>query len=160
MASYNQQLQDIFTKYEQEVSKEPADLKVVGAWAIAKGLWKPRPVDMSASFARDMADALREQMRVDKAGRRYRAKIPAKSKTADGVPLFVWADIDTASRPHAEKGFAYRRQSIVSDCYQLSIDADHYNSIHKDEAPIQPVLNFEDDVAELKVANGIDDEAA
>lgn len=48
----------------------------------------------------------------------------------------------------------------MSDCYQLSIDADHYNSIHKDEPPIQPVLNFEDDVAELKVANGIQDDAA
>lgn len=160
MASYNQRLQEIFEQYEAEVSSDPADLKEVGVWAIAKGYWTPRPVDMAANFARDMADALREQMRTDKAGRRYRAKIPAKSKTVDGTPLFKWADIDTAPREHIEKGFAYRRQSIVADCYQLSIDADHYNSSHKEEDPINPVLNFEDDVAELKIANGIDDDKA
>lgn len=153
-------MQDIFERYQKEVSIDPADLKEVGAWAIEKGLWKPRPMDMAANFARDMADALREQMRTDKKGRRYRAKIPAKSRTVDGVPLFKWADIDTAPHDHVEKGFAYRRQAIVSDCYQLRIDADHYNDFHPEEVPINPVLEFEDDVAELKIANGIDDKAA
>jgi hypothetical protein len=158
--SYNEQLQNIFARYEQEVSSEPADLREVGKWAIAKGLWKPRPVDLEANFAREMADALREQMRTDKAGRRYRAKIPAKSKSVDGVPLFKWADIDTAQRPHVEKGLQYRRQGIVSDCYQLRIDADHYNSVHADEEPLNPVLQFEDDVNEMKIANGIEDDEA
>lgn len=158
--SYHEQMQKIFERYEAEVSPEPADLKEVGAWAIAKGLWKPRPVDLAANFAKEMAEALREQMRTDKAGRRYRAKIPAKTKTVDGTPLFKWADIDTAPRPHVEKGLAYRRQSIVADCYQLRIDADHYNSVHLHEEPINPVLDFEDDVAELKIANGIEDDEA
>jgi hypothetical protein len=158
--SYNQKMQEIFEKYEREVSKEPADLKEVGVWAINNGLWKPRPVDMAANFARDMAEALREQMRTDKKGRRYRAKIPAKTKTVDGTPLFKWADIDTAPRDHVERGFGYRRQAIVADCYQLRIDADHYNDFHKDEKPINPVLDFEDDVAEMKIANGIEDDAA
>jgi hypothetical protein len=158
--SYNEQLQKIFARYEQEVSAEPADLREVGKWAIAQGLWKPRPVDLEANFAREMADALREQMRTDKAGRRYRAKIPAKSKTVDGTPLFKWADIDTAPRPHVEKGLQYRRQGIVSDCYQLRIDADHYNSVHLDEEPLNPVLDFEEDVKEMKIANGIEDDNA
>ena len=94
--SYSEQMQKIFARYEAEVSAEPADLREVGKWAIAQGLWKPRPVDLEANFAREMADALREQMRTDKAGRRYRAKIPAKAKTADGAPLFKWGDADTA----------------------------------------------------------------
>jgi hypothetical protein len=71
--------------------------RCVGAWAIAKGLWQPRPMDLAANFARDMAEALREQMRTGRAGRRYRAKIPAKSKTTDGMTLFKWA----ATLPHA-----------------------------------------------------------
>ena len=158
--SYHEKMQQIFDQYQREVSSDPADLKEVGVWAITKGLWKPRDLDMAANFARDMADALREQMRTDRAGRRYRAKLPAKSKAADGAPLFKWADIDTASRQHVEKGLAYRRQSVVADCYQLRIDADHYNDEHCNEPPINPVLNFEDDVAELKIANGIDDTAA
>jgi hypothetical protein len=158
--SYNEQMQKIFARYEAEVSAEPADLREVGKWAIANGLWKPRPVDLEANFAREMADALREQMRTDKAGRRYRAKIPAKAKAADGAPLFKWGDIDTAPRAHVEKGLQYRRQGIVSDCYQLRIDADHYNAEHPDEDPLNPVLNFEDDVNEMKIANGIEDDAA
>ena len=34
MATYHHQMQAIFAQYEEEVSKDPADLKAVGAWAL------------------------------------------------------------------------------------------------------------------------------
>src|SRR5208282_1848854 len=100
-----------------------------------KGLWKPRPADITASFAKDMADSLREEIRVDKAGRRYRAKIAARVTTTEGVPLFKWADIDDAPREHVEKGVAQKRKAIVADGYHLRIDVDHYNAEHPGEEP-------------------------
>lgn len=165
MPKYNDQMLKIWEKYKEEVSSEPADLKEMGAWARSNGLWAPRPIDIDANFARDMAEALREQTRTDKAGRRYRAFIPARAKGKDGLPLFKWADIDDAPRTHVEKGAQYERQQIVSDCYALAMKIEHYNAAHPTEEPLQTVLNFEDDVEELKIANGIkkdgnDDKAA
>ena len=163
MATYAQQMQAIFEQFRHEVSTDPADLKDVGHWAIAKGLWKPRPADIAASFARDMAESLREERRVDKEGRSYRAKIAARV-TKGGLPLFVWADIDDAPRTHVEMGIAQKRKQIVADGYHLRIDVDHYNWAHPTEEPIQLILDFTDDVEEQMIANGIgpkdEDEAA
>ena len=157
---YKEQLLEIWNRFKEEVSADPADLKELGAWARQNGLWAPRPVDIDASFARDMAEALREQIRVDKDGRKYRAFIPAKGKGKDGLPLFRWADIDLAPRSHVEKGVQQERRQIANDCYALAMKIDHYNSVHPDDEPLQTVFNFEDDVEEMKIANGIkkDDE--
>lgn len=164
--NYKEQLREnIWKQYRAEVSTDPVDLKEVAAWAISKGLWVPRPVDLTASLAKDLADSLREEKRVDKAGREYRANIPVRERGDKGVPLFVWGDIDDAPRAHVEKSFQQERRSIQSDCYALLMKAEHYNEAHPDDEPIQIVLNFEDDVEEMKIANGIiggesDDEAA
>lgn len=156
MPNYHEQLLKIWGSYNEDVSSDPADLREMGAWARSKGLWAPRPVDIDASFARDMAEALREQTRTDKAGRKYRAFIPARTKDKNGLPLFKWADIDVAARSHVEKGAQYERQQIVSNCYALAMKIEHYNSVHPDEEPLQIPFDFEPDVEELKIANGVD----
>ena len=114
MPKYNDQMLKIWEKYKEEVSSEPADLKEMGAWARSNGLWAPRPIDIDANFARDMAEALREQTRTDKAGRRYRAFIPARAKGKDGLPLF--------------KGII--RLTTTSKCAVLGLDNDNF-LIHK-----------------------------
>lgn len=158
MPTYHQQMQRIFDQYREEVSSEPADLRTVGEWAIKHRLWAPRPVDIAASFARDMADALREEVRIDKAGRRHRAKIPAKTKTVDGVPLFVWADIDDAPRGHVERNLAHERKQLVAHGYAMRVVADHYNAEHPDEPPLPLILDISEDVEEMLIANGVSDE--
>jgi hypothetical protein len=90
-----------------------------------------------------MAAALREEYRTDEAGRHYRAKHAVRT-SRDGRQLALWADIDTAPRTHMGKAFAQRRRQIVYDCHQLRQDVDHFNSIHRDEEPVQLILNFED----------------
>lgn len=156
MASYHQQMQVLFKRYQEEVSTEPADLKAVGAWAIANKLWQPRPVDVHSRFARDMADALREEYRIDKAGRRYRSKLAV----TDGRQGSLWGDIDTAPRKHVEKNVAQRRRQIVGDCFQLQTDVDHYNEAHPDERQMVIVLEFAEDVREMQIAAGISDPKA
>ncbi len=156
--TYHQQMQQIFGRYQQEVSAEPADLRLVAAWAIREKLWEPRPSDVHARFAEDMAAALREEYRTDKEGRRYRAKHAVRAERG-GKQYSFWADIDTAPRGHMEKAFAQRRRQIVNDSHQLRLDVDHYNSVHPDQAQIQLVLDFTDDVAEMLVAEGIEDAA-
>ena len=158
--SYIEQVRDLWKQYREDVSTDPVDLKTVASWAIAKGLWKPRPVDLSTSLANDLAQALREEKRVDKAGREYRANIPVKLRATDGTSLFEWADIDDAPRLHVEKNIQQERRSIASDCYALAMKVDHYNDSHPSEEPLQAIFNFEEDVAEMKIMRGLDDEDA
>lgn len=119
MANYSEQLRDLWRLYREQVSTDPVDLKTVASWAISKGLWAPRPTDLSTSLANDLAQALREEKRVDKKGREYRANIPVRLRSTDGASLFEWGDIDDAPRPHVEKSVQQERRSITSDCYAL-----------------------------------------
>lgn len=158
--SYSEQLRELWKQYREEVSTDPVDLRTVASWAIGKGLWAPRPVDLSASLANDLAQALREEKRTDKAGREYRANIPVRLRAKDGQSLFEWADIDDAPRLHVEKSVQQERRSIASDCYALVMKVEHYNEVHPDEEPIQIIMNFEDDVEEMKIMRGLGDEDA
>ena len=154
MATYNEQLQAIFAQYREGVSDDPTDLNVVVEWAIQEGLWKPRPRDLYARLREQMARALREEYRTDAQGRRYRAKHAVLEKGEDGKQMSLWADIDTAPRPHMVKAFAQRRKQIVGDCYQLCQDVDHYNDVSQDES-IQLSLDFTYDVTERYIEDGI-----
>lgn len=51
-----------------------------------------------------------------------------------------------------EKSFSQRRKSIADDCFQIKQDIDHFNDENPDELPIQMVLDFTDDVAEMEAA--------
>ena len=162
MGTYKENMLDIWKQYHEEVSPgdEPADLRELAVWALANKKWAPRPIDVAASFARDMADVLREQTRTDEQGRQYRAFIPAKEKGKDGLPLFKWADIDLAPRSHVEKGAQGERRSIANDCFALAMKVDHYNAKHPEEEPLQVIFNFQEDIEEMKIAKGIEDDAA
>ena len=160
VGTYDENMLLIWEQYREEVSLEPSDLKDMGAWARKRNLWQPRPVDVDTTFARDMADVLRKQVRVDKDGRKYRAFIPARERGKDGLPLFKWADIDVAERSHVEKGIQGERRSIANDCFALAMKIDHWNAFHRDQEPLQVPFNFEEDIEEMKIAKGLDDEAA
>lgn len=149
MASYAQQMQDVFQRYQEEIGTSPADLRVVGAWALENKLWAPRPVDIHARFAVDMAEALREEYRTDaKTGRRYRSKLAV----TNGRQGSLWGDIDTAPRTHVEKNVQQRRRQTAHDLLQLKVDVDHYNNSHVTEEGIQLILDFSEDIAEMLVA--------
>lgn len=158
--TYKEQVRKIWQQYREEVSTDPVDLRTVASWAISKKLWLPRPIDLSMSLANDLADALREETRVDKKGRRYRANLPVKGRGKDGLPLFVWGDLDDAPRAHVEKSVQQERRSIANDCYALAMKIDHYNDAHTDEEPLPSLFDFTDDVEEMKIEAGLDDDEA
>jgi hypothetical protein len=54
-----------------------------------------------------------------------------------------------------EIAFAQKRRRVAGELHQLKIDVDHYNEAHPDETPIQLSLNFEDDVLERLVEEGL-----
>lgn len=57
-----------------------------------------------------------------------------------------------------EKSVQQERRSIANDCYALAMKIDHYNDAHPDDEPLQAVFDFTDDVEEMKIEAGLDDE--
>jgi hypothetical protein len=159
MATYIVQLQRIWRDYEAAGMTTPATAREVAEWAVSKGLLQSREHDPIADLAEDLARAWREEYRIDDQGRRYRA-MHAVRITTGGAQFAFWADIDSAPRRHIEKAFGQRRQQIVADCYQLKVDADSYNYNRGKDQPIQIVLDFTQDVAELQALEKKGEEAA
>jgi len=120
MASYNERLQRIFSRYQNEKHSGPAMLDDVYAWAKMEGLWKPREENIRAQFKEEMAQALREEYRTDETGRRYRAKHAVRAKIGDKQISF-WGDIDRDPRDHMVTSFAQKRRHITGECHQLKI---------------------------------------
>lgn len=147
MATRKEQGADILDRYLDEVNDEPVSLDEVAEWALDKGLFRPGPVDLTKMCRDLIAEGARSQKRFD--GKRwYRAKHSLRSNVG-GVQLNLWADIDkNASHSFMSKSIGQRRKSIADDCFSMKMDADHYSEAHPDEPPIQPVLDFTEDVAE------------
>ncbi len=146
--SYKQAMQDIWKLYEKEQhGSEPLSIGECFAWAKRKGLWAPKPVDVAKIFNREMADALREETRVDSSGREYRARHCVR-KSAGGVQLSLWGDIDKVSRGFFEESLQQRRKGLVDFGYQMKMDVDHFNEFRVPEEPILLVLDITEDVAE------------
>ncbi len=161
MAKFSGQMQTIFDRYTEEVDSSPVSLDNVAAWAIERGLYRPAARDVVKLCREALAESLRLEKRVDTKGRKYRAKHSVRTNIG-GVQLSLWADIDKAPRSFMEKSFSQRRKSIADDCFQIKQDIDHFNDENADELPIQIVLDFTDDVAEMEAAARHDrgDEAA
>jgi hypothetical protein len=151
LATFNEQMLAIFDRYTQEVSADPVSLDEVAAWAIKQGLYVPAPRDVVKIFRDALAESLRLEKRIDDKGRKYRAKHSMRAWVG-GRQFSLWADIDDAPRSFMEKSFGQRRKSIADDCFQIKQDVDHFNDQHAGEVPIQMILDFTDDVAEMEAA--------
>ena len=159
MATYAEQMQNIFRQYQDACGEPLAGARDVAAWAIKNGLWRPKPADIIAQCAEDLSRALREEYHTDKKGRRVRSKHAVRRLSPSGKQYTLWADMRTAPRAHMELAFAQRRQQIVGDCVQLKRDVDSYNESAAHQPPIQLVLNFTEDAAEADIGDGFSDVA-
>ncbi len=149
--SKSEEYQRVWHDYETAYGGTPATPREIVDWGVARGLLALPKIDPRAQLAEDMARAMREEYRTDPhTGRRYRAN-HAVRVTADGVQFALWADMRSASRNHMVKAFAQRRQQIVGDCLQLKTDVDVFNATRSFDEPVQLVLDFTDDIAELQV---------
>lgn len=157
MATYNEQLQRIWHQFEAENGQLPSTTREAVVWAVTKKLLPAPKFDPLDKLAEDMATALRAECRIDQHGRKYRVNHAVRITKA-GVQYTFWADLDHAPRPHMEKAFAQRRKQIVNDCFQLKTDVGVYNDLHAEQPPIQMILDFTHDVAELQIMES--DEAA
>jgi hypothetical protein len=156
----DEKLQKVFHAYLEAHDGVPHGTYEIAAWAVRKGLLEVPEVDPMDALAEQMGTALRNEYAKDpKTGKRFR-KNHAVRYYKNGVQLALWGELETAPRSHMLAAFQQRRKQIVGDCVQLKTDVDVYNGMNANEEPIQLVLDFTDDVAEIEAADDVGEEAA
>lgn len=137
--------------YKEQTGETDIDMKEVAKWAVAKGLLKlPTPRDPYDILKQRLSDAARIETRYDKTtGQPYRVN-HAYIHVQGGVQYTLWGDIDepTFTRKKMHMSAVMRRNQMVSDGVQLTLDLDHWNSIHPGEEPIKMIMDLREDVEE------------
>jgi hypothetical protein len=145
-----EQNQKIVAKYREAGQPWPATSVDIARWAIGKKLWEIHPSKIVRQCADQIADAMRQEYITDPQGRRVRVKHVAPYDEK-GQTSLRWDDMRSASHEHMETSFAYKRQLIVSDCWQLKLEIDSYNENFNKEKPVQTIFDFTDDLVELGI---------
>lgn len=146
MATESQRLQRIMRLYKQATGEKELDMHKVAEFAKERGWPMPKPVSPIEMLAKRLAQAAREEIRVDRqTGRPYRAN-HSYTIAQGNQQLHLWIDIDEAPRSPMLKSLVKRREQMVGDGFQLTLDADHWNSIHQSEEPIIMPMDLTDDI--------------
>ncbi len=72
----------------------------------------------------------------------------------------VWIDIDEAPRPKILKSLINRREQMVGDGLQLTLDQDHWNNVNPKDEPINIPMDLTEDIEWRKNAPDEDDQKA
>lgn len=151
-------MQRLIRKYKDETGETEVDMHKVAAYAAKLGWTLPKPTNPLDELAKKLARAARAEVRVDKVtGRPYRANhaVPA---TGSGQ-FTLWVDIDEAPRHRIYKSLMNRREQMVGDGFQLTLDMDHWNRVNPTEEPIAIPMDFTDDI-EWRKNTPVDDNKA
>jgi hypothetical protein len=148
--TYTEQLQKIANDYRLAGQPWPATKIEIAQWAIANNRWQPQPALLVNLCADELAGAMREEIIVDKQGRKVRAKHVAKMPGPDGEEQYLWDDIRTASREHMRVSSQTERLQIAGWCYRVKTVVDSFNQNHNPGKPIQISFDFRSDLADME----------
>jgi len=152
MATKRKTQQGIIRMYKEKTGIQEVDMFEVAKFAVKNGWELPEPESPMERLAKEFSQAAREEIRYDKGtGRPYRANHAISYKQGN-TQLHLWIDIDEAPRHSMHKSLIVRREQMVGDGLQLTLDVDHWNSIHPDEEPINIPMDFTEDILERKNA--------
>ncbi len=135
-------MQQIIKQYKAETGEMEVDMHKVAEYAIGKGWPLPKPKNALEILTADFTQAAREEINLDEI-----TKQPYRVNHAHQIgQLTFWIDINEAPREPMRKSLIARREQMVGDGLQLTLDTDHWNRIHPNEEPIQIPLDFTEDV--------------
>lgn len=159
--SKKKDMQKLIRLYKEKSGEREIDMHHVARFAVAQGWPTPKPQDPIDLLAKSFSDAAREEIRHDEnTGRPYRANHALPVRGKDGRQLHLWIDIDEATRSQFYKSAINRREQMVGDGLQLSLDIDHWNSSNSAEEPIDIPMDLEPDIEWRKNAPDEDEAAA
>jgi hypothetical protein len=148
--------------YREKTGESEIDLRKVAEFAIRFGFPLPPPVNPIDRLAKLFAEAARQEIRHDtKTGRPYRANHAVQKPSVAGQLVFSWIDIDdpVTTPQNMRKSLVTRREQMVDDGLQLTLDMDHWNSLRPEAEHIALPMDLSLDIEWRKAALD-DDEAA
>jgi hypothetical protein len=152
MITKMKQMQRVIRLYKEQTGAREIDMHKVAEFAHKKGWPLPKPTNPLDALAKQFSEAAREEIRRDNVtGKPYRANHAITTRTAT-VQYTLWVDIDEIDRRPMLKSLVQRREQMVGDGLQLSLDADHWNRIHPKDEPINLSLDLTPDVVWRKNA--------
>jgi hypothetical protein len=142
MANKFKEMQFVIREWKNATGKTEIDMHEVAIYAISVKNWPaPAPISPEERLAKEFSAAAREETRQDsKTGQPYRVYHAVKTD-GQGQGVF-WVDIDEAPRKHMVKSAFMRREQVVGDMVQLTLDLNHWNRVN----PTQPPIILETDV--------------
>lgn len=161
--SKKRDMQRLIRAYKDETGEREVDMKKVAKWAAGKGWPLPVPQDPLELLAKQFSEAAREETKRDKTtGRPYRVN-HSFVVTQGGEQLHLWIDIDEAERGPFLKSAVTRREQMVGDGLQLTLDIMHYimhwNAVNPDKEMIDLPMDLTFDI-ELRLNAPDEDEKA
>ena len=158
--SKRQERQRFIRHYKDVTGEHEIDMHKVAELAKSLGWKMPTPPSDVDLLARQFADDAQAERKYDgKTGKPYRV-YHALPVVSGQLSLFVYIDIDEATRPQMLKTAVTRREQMVSDGYNLTLDLDHWNSVNPNEEPIALPMDIGFDIELRKAIDTTDEEAA
>jgi hypothetical protein len=153
-----QERQRFIRHYKDQTGEREIDMHKVAEFAKRTGWKMPTPPSDIDLLAKQFTDAARDETkRSGKTGRPYRVyhAVPTAQ-----LNLFVYVDIDEATRTQMLKSSVNRREQMVSDGLNLTDDIDHWNGMNPKEEQISLPMDLTLDIQIRKAADDQDDEEA
>lgn len=145
MTTKIEQMQRFIRYHREQIGRDATSHEI--ALAAQKAGWTmPVPKDPLEILAKEFARVAREEIRHDEeTGEPYRANV-AYTQGQGAKQLTFWGDIDKVGRKKMHNNYILRREQMVGDGLQLTLDLKHWNRINPHEEAIQAELDFTDDV--------------
>lgn len=158
MADFNEQVHRLWDEWIEETGQESGDPGDFVEWAVEQRRLMPRPQDIKHLLRRQVTTALRQAKRYDEVGRfTYRA-LQSVTLFDGGFPVKHYFDTDAGGTTTLrQKSTKQRRDAIANDVYRAVCDVEHMNRVHADDPQLGFHLDFEDDVADLRAAEQLND---
>jgi hypothetical protein len=151
-------LQKLIALYRNKTGETELDPTKIAEFALKNGVDLPEPADPMKKLVQQISQAAREEMRVDEDTRKpYRAyhSLPIQQ---GAETLFLWVDIDDATRPQMVRSTNRRREHVINEMVQLTLDLDHWASANPDVKPIELEKDLTLDVQWRMAADEKEDE--
>src|ERR1035438_431889 len=159
MATAVQKKQKFIRYFREQTGAKEWNMHDVAIMAHKMGWPLPKPLDPLDLLAKQFADAAREETREDKATKKpYKANLAFARRLATGKQLWLWFDVDDATRPQMVKGLHLYREQIVSEAVIGVNTAEHWSRTHPDQRRLPFVTDLSNDVKERDNAALMEDQ--